>query len=72
VRFEAVAPERIDGLLGTLRTPAIPPALLAIAAAVLAAIPTLVVVQWHPQPLELLVAAVPALLLARRAAMRPA
>ena len=34
VRFEAVAPERVDGLLGTLRAPAISPAVLAVAGAV--------------------------------------
>ena len=76
VRFDAVAPERVDGLLGTLRAPAISPAVLAVAGAVLAAIAMLVVTMvlagWHPHPLALVAAVLPACLAARRAALRPA
>jgi hypothetical protein len=71
VRFDAVAPERVDRLLGTLRAPAIPFALLIAAAAVVAAIAGLVVTMlaadWHPHGVALLAACLPACVAARRA-----
>ena len=70
MRFGAVAPERVDRLLGTLHTPAIPSALLAAAATALVAIVglavSMLVAGWHPHELAVIAAAVPAWLAARR------
>jgi hypothetical protein len=74
VRFEAVAPERVDRLVGTLHLPAISRTLLLAAATVSAAIATLAVTMSvtdrHPHMAVLLAATVPALLAARRASVR--
>jgi hypothetical protein len=71
VRFEAVAPERVDRLVGATRAVAIPSALLIAAAAIVAGIAGLVVTMlladWHPHETALLAAALPACLAARRA-----
>ena len=76
MRFGAVAPERVDRLVGTLHLPAISRVLLSAAAAVSAAIASLAVAMpvtdWHPHLAMLLATTVPALLVARRAAVRAA
>jgi hypothetical protein len=86
VRFEAVAPERVDRLVGTGPAQTISRALLAVAAATLAGIAALLapmlLAGWHPdlalpplsEPLVLLLLCAPACLAARRAGtcLRPA
>jgi hypothetical protein len=71
VRFDAVAPGRGDRLLGTLRVPAIPSALLiavaAIVAAIAAVVVTMLAADWHPEEIALLAACLPACMAARRA-----
>jgi hypothetical protein len=67
----AVAPERVDRLVGTARAVAIPPALLIAAATIVAAFVvlagTMVLADWHPEQAIVLAASLPACLAARRA-----
>jgi hypothetical protein len=76
-RWGAVAPERVDRLIGATRAVAIPSALLIAAATIVAGIAvlagTMLIADWHPDEEILLVATLPACLAARRAAasLRP-
>jgi len=84
-RFDAVAPERVDRLIGTWPAVTMPSALLAAAAVTLAAIAAMVapmvLAGWHPdlaiplwEPVAVLLASAPACLAAGRArtCLRPA
>jgi hypothetical protein len=77
-RWGGVAPERVDRLVGASRAVTIPAALLIAAATIVPAIAvlagTMVLADWHPEQLVLLIACLPACLAARRAAasLRPA
>lgn len=77
-RFDAVAPERVDRLIGTWPAVTMPAALLAVAAVTLAGIAALLapmlLAGWHPdlaiplwEPVALLLASAPACLAAGRA-----
>jgi Peptidase family M48 len=76
-RWGAVAPERVDRLVGATRVVTIPSALLIAAATTVAGIVvlagTMVLAGWHPEEEILLVATIPACLAVRRAAasLRP-
>jgi hypothetical protein len=76
-QWGSVAPERVDRLVGATRAVTIPSALLIAAATIVAAIAmlagTMLLADWHPEEVALLVACLPACLAARRAAasLRP-
>jgi hypothetical protein len=73
----AVAPERVDRLVGASRAVTIPSALLIAAATIVAGIAvlagTMLLADWHPEEAVVLVASLPACVAARRAAaaLRP-
>jgi hypothetical protein len=76
-RWGAVAPERVDRLVGATRAVAIPSTLLIAAATIVAGIAalagTMLLADWHPEEAVVLIACLPACLAARRAAawLRP-
>jgi len=77
VRFDGVAPERVDRLVGATRAVTIPSALLIATATIAAGIGlvtvSMLLADWHPDEAALLLASLPACLAARRAAasLRP-